>query len=183
MEGQEVSGEIPKEGQVSEEGQEGTGGVQQVDQVGEGEQEGTGGVQQVDQVDGGEQEGTGGVQQVDQVSDIDMEGDEEMLKVPHLKRKTRSSRGSSKAKKGAVKKGGRAAAESEVGFILGFYADTQGRKTRKSPLRSYASPLACLRASPKFCDYPTKPRKRHAARKDCDWSVNHILSGVTFPVS
>ena len=53
---------------------------------------------------------------------------------------------------------------SQVGFILGFYADTQGRKTRKSPLRSYASPLACLRASPKFCDYPTKLRKRQAAR-------------------
>ena len=31
---------------------------------------------------------------------IDMEVDEEVLKVPHLKRKTRSSSGSSKAKKG-----------------------------------------------------------------------------------
>ena len=54
----------------------------------------------------GDRRGQGG-------SDIDMVGDEEVLKVPHLKRKTRSSRGSSKAKKGAVKKGGRGAAESE----------------------------------------------------------------------
>ena len=90
-----------QESQVSEEGQEGTGGFQQVDQVGEGEQE-----------------ETGGVQQVGQVSDIDMEGDEEVLKVPHLKRKTRSNSGSSKAKK-TVKKEGRGAAESASDFRTG----------------------------------------------------------------
>ena len=140
-EGQEVTGEIPKEGQVNEEGQEGTGGVQQVDQVSEEGQEGTGGVQQVDQVNKEGQEGTGGVQQVDQVgereqvSDIDMEGDEEVLKVPHLKRKTRSSSGSSKAKKGAVKKGGRGAAESETTWrptLLTVNPPTSGQEAKRA---------------------------------------------------
>ena len=79
-------------------------------------------------------------------------------------------------------------------FIVGLYAGTQARKTRKSPLRApcvlaypllraCVPPLACLRASANFSNYPTKLRKPHAASQGCDWSANYILSGVTFPVS
>ncbi|TNN75585.1 hypothetical protein EYF80_014135 [Liparis tanakae] len=44
-------------------------------------------------------------------------------------------------------------------------AKTQARKPRNPPLRLPFTPLACLRASPKISDYPTKLRKQSAARK------------------
>ncbi|TNN66050.1 hypothetical protein EYF80_023678 [Liparis tanakae] len=43
--------------------------------------------------------------------------------------------------------------------------ETQARKPRNPPLRLPPTPLACLRASPKIPDYPTKRRKQSAARK------------------
>ena len=118
-EGQEGTAGVQQTGQVSEEGQEGTRGVQKAGQVSQEGQEGTEITKQVDKVIKEGQEGTEGVQKTDQEgvreqeSEVDMEGEEETLKVPHLKRKTRSSNGSSKAKKGAGKKGGRGAAGSE----------------------------------------------------------------------
>ena len=146
---EEGTGGIPKEVPVSEEGQEGTEVVQQADQVSEERQEGTGVVQQAEQVSEERQEGTEVVQQADQVSeegqeetgqvsDIDMERDEEVLKVPRLKRKTRSDSGTSKAKKGTVKKGGRGAAESESGMETDS-ADSESSDIRAGSQKSSRS--------------------------------------------
>ncbi|TNN65239.1 hypothetical protein EYF80_024528 [Liparis tanakae] len=56
--------------------------------------------------------------------------------------------------------GGRKSATSDPQLT-----ETQARKPRNPPLRLPFTPLACLRASPKIPDYPTKLRKQSAARK------------------
>ncbi|CAB1442585.1 unnamed protein product, partial [Pleuronectes platessa] len=70
-----------------------------------------------------------------------MERDEEVLKVPRLKRKTRSNSGSSKAKKGTVKKGGRGAAESESSMETdSFDSESSDFKTgSQNNSRSYSA--------------------------------------------